>query len=357
MEEERNLKQESNWFAIALVVIVLFGVGAGVFEIIGTTPTLTLQCTTDVQDSGLLDLLAPAFESLYHCNFRWIAVGTGQALTNAGNGLGDVVIVHSATYELAFVNHTDPQETDTALGITYAGQGIFRVNFCYNFFIVVGPKNDPLGIANTTKYPTPLNSTQMFQLIYAAGQSGSPAGVTFVSRGDNSGTYNKEVSIWKALKDWNSTVGSISPYGWVKNVGTNSWYIQTGQGQGPTLTIANQKSAYCLTDLSTWLNMENSLPNLKVVSAENLTDLKNIYSVIAVDPALHSNVNFDLAKRFIYFMCEQAQNIIGNDTINGQRLYHRYVHFSPSLSPSGSLLDDVYTGTFAANLANASYVP
>jgi tungstate transport system substrate-binding protein len=340
-----------------LIVLVLAGTSIAALEIVGNPPTLTIQCTTDLQDSGLLDLLKPAFENMYYCTMRWVAVGTGQALTNAGNGLGDVVLVHSATYEMAFVNHTDPQETDAVLGITYAGQGIFRVNFCYNFFIIVGPKTDPLGISNTTKYPTPLNSTQMFSLIYAAGQSGSPAGVTFVSRGDNSGTYNKEVSIWKALKDWNSTVGSTSPYGWVKNVGTNSWYIQTGQGQGPTLTVANQKSAYALTDLSTWLNMENSLPNLKVVSAENLTDLKNTYSVIAVDPALHPNVNFNLAKKFIYFMCEQAQNIIGNDEINGQHLYHCYVNYPPSLSPSSSPLDDVYTGTFGANLANASYVP
>lgn len=122
-------------------------------------------------------------------------------------------------------------------------------------------------------------------------------------------------------------MGSTRTYGWVKNVGPNSWYIQTGQGQGPTLTIANEKSAYALTDLSTWLYMQNQLTNLKVPSAENLTDLKNICFMIAVDPALHSNVNFELAKKFIYFMCEQAQNIIGNYTIDGVPLYHRFVNF------------------------------
>jgi tungstate transport system substrate-binding protein len=350
------LENKTNWFAIALVVVVLVGTGAAVLQMVAI-PRLTIQTTTDIVDSGLMDRLIPQFESMYHCLVAYVAVGTGAALTNAGNGLGDVVITHSHTDELAFINHTDPQETDAALDITYAGQGIFRVNFAYNFFIVVGPKTDPLGISNTTKYLTPLNSTQMFALIYAAGQSGSPKGMTFVSRGDGSGTFNKEREIWEAIGDWNSTVvGTTIPYGWVKNVGTNSWYIQTGEGQGATLTVANQKSGYCLTDLSTWLNMESQLTNLKVVSAENLPDLKNTYSVMAVDPALHPNVHFDLAKKFIYFMCEQAQNIIGNYSINGQVLYHRDVNYSGT-SPSGSPLDDVYEGTFGANLANASYVP
>jgi tungstate transport system substrate-binding protein len=292
---------------------------------------------------------------MYHCIVGYVALGTGAALTNAGNGQGDIVIAHSPTDELAFINHTDPSETDAVMGITYAGQGIFRVNFAYNFFIIVGPNSDPLGISNTTKYPTPLNSTQIFQLIYNAGQSGSPK-VTFVSRGDGSGTFNKEKDIWEDIGEWNKTVGATSPYGWVKGVGTNSWYIQTGQGQGATLEVANEKSGYCLTDLSTWLNMENSLPNLKVVSAENLPDLKNVYSVMAVDPKLHPNVNFDLAKKFIYFMCEQAQSTIATYSINGQVLYHTDVNYSGT-SPSGSPLDDVYMGTFGVNLTNASYVP
>jgi tungstate transport system substrate-binding protein len=242
------------------------------------------------------------------------------------------------------------------MGITYAGQGIFRVNFAYNYFVIVGPTTDPLGISNSTKYPTALNSTQMFKLIYTAGQSGSPSGVTFVSRGDNSGTYTKEVSIWKAIKDWNTTVGSTSPYGWLKNVGLDSWYIQTGQGMGPTLTIANQKSAYVMTDYGTWLKMRSTLTNLKVVSGLELNDLKNTYSVIAVDPMLHPNANFDLAKKFIYFMCQDAQNIIGNYTINGELVFYKHVNYNGT-SPTFSSLDDVYTGIFGANLANASYYP
>lgn len=142
-------------------------------------------------------------------------------------------------------------------------------------------------------------------------------------------------------------MGSTSPYGWLKNVGLDSWYIQTGQGMGPTLTIANQKSAYVLTDYGTWLKMRSTLTNLKVVSSQNLSDLKNTYSVIAVDPMLHPNANFDLAKKFIYFMCQDAQNIIGNYTISGELVFYRYVNYAGT-SPTGSSLDDVYTGTFGA---------
>jgi hypothetical protein len=139
-------------------------------------------------------------------------------------------------------------------------------------------------------------------------------------------------------------------------VGAGSWYVQTGQGQGPTLAIANEKSAYLLTDYSNWLNMRGKLTNLRILSAINLKELKNTYSVIAVDPSLHPNANFNLAKKFIYFMCQDAQNIIGNYTIDGETVLYKYVNFNGT-SPSGSPLDDVYTGTFASNLANPSYQP
>jgi tungstate transport system substrate-binding protein len=350
MVRERTLGQESfpKWFAMALVVLVIVGTAAGAVQIVGNKPTLTIQTTTSMNDTGLLDLIKPAFEAKYWCTMRWVAVGTGQALTNAALGQGDVVVVHSATNEMAFINHTNPAQTNAQFNpaITYAGNGIFRVNFAYNYFVVVGPTSDPCHISGSGIAG---NATQIFKKIYTYGHANASA--IFVSRGDNSGTNTKEISLWKAAKVWNATAN------WPKSEPQPSpWYKSIGKGMGDTLTEANQLLAYTLTDYGTWLKMKDGLTSLEVVSTKSAPDLKNTYSVIAVDPQLHPNVNFDLARKFIYFMCRDAQNIIGNYTIAGELLFHKYVNYAGT-SPSGSPLDDVYTGTFGANLSNASYYP
>jgi tungstate transport system substrate-binding protein len=347
---EISLEQDllPKWFAVVIVVLVLSGTAIAVVQIVGNKPTLTIQTTTSMNDSGLLDLLKPAFEAKYRCTMRWVAVGTGQALTNAALGQADVVVVHSATNELAFINHTNPAQTNAQFNppITYAGNGIFRLNFAYNYFVIVGPTSDPLGISGSGIAG---NATQIFKTIYTYGHANASA--IFVSRGDNSGTNTKEISLWKAAKVWNSTTN------WPKGEPQPSlWYKSIGKGMGDTLTEANQLLAYTLTDYGTWLKMKDGLTNLKVVSTKSAPDLKNTYSVIAVDPQLHPNANFDLAKKFIYFMCRDAQNILGNYTIAGEPLFYKYVNYAGT-SPSGSPLDDVYTGTFGANLANVSYYP
>jgi tungstate transport system substrate-binding protein len=297
--------------------------------------------------------LKPAFDAKYAVNMRWVAVGTGAALANAAAGQADVVMVHSPSNEIWFINHTNPAQTNTKNSITYAGTGIFRVNFAYNYFVIVGPQSDPLGIAGSQ---IAANATAIFKKIYDFGHNHT-AGVLFESRGDNSGTFTKETSFWKAWKVWNSTAGSTSPYGWIKNEPQPStWYEQTGQGMGATLTIANQKLAYTLTDYGTWLKMRGGLTYLKVVSTLQAKDLKNTYSVIAVDPAQHSNANFDLARKFIYFMVQEGQNIIGNYTIDGEQVFTRYVNGTNTCG-CGSSLCDVDNGTFNTNLANPSFMP
>jgi tungstate transport system substrate-binding protein len=340
---------------IAIVLIALVGTSLGIGIIILTPrTTLTIQTTTSLNDSGLLDLLKPAFETKYVVNMRWVAVGTGQALANAALGEADVVMVHSPTNEYWFINHTNPEQTNANHSITYAGTGIFRVNIAYNYYVIVGPTSDPLGIAGS---PIAGNATAIFQKIYTFGHNGT-SGIFFASRGDASGTNSKEVSIWKALKYWTST-GSNSTYlGWPKNEPQPSpWYKSVGKGMGGTLQFANQQLAYTLTDYGTWLKMRSGLTDLKVVSALNCSDLKNVYSVIAVDPTQHSNANFDLARKFIYFMVREGQNIIGNYTIDGEQVFTRYVNGTHAVCGCGSSLCDVDEGTFYSNLANPSFRP
>lgn len=295
--------------AYALIMVMMVASVALIGAAMLTVPrvTLTLQTTTSMQDSGLLDLIKPAFDEKYGVNLRWVAVGTGQALTNAGRGDGDVVIVHSKASELEFINHTSTK-------YSYSGQGIFRVSFAYNYYVIVGPTNDPAGISTNSTIAN--NGTRVFKAIYDYCEA-NPSQY-FASRGDKSGTNTKEEGIWKLL----GVNGTVQ---------TKSWYKSLGQGMGPTLTYSNQVGAYTLTDYGTWLKMKSTLTYLKVASGKTNSDLKNTYSIIAVDPAKHPNVNFDLAKKLIYFMVHEGQNIIGNYTIDGEAVFTKYLNPNPTV--------------------------
>ncbi len=193
---------------------------------IGASPptSIMLATTTSTRDSGLLDYLIPLFEKISNVTVKYIGVGTGAALDTAREGNADIVMVHAESLELEFVNE---------------GHGIHRVHFMYNDFIVVGPGNDPANIRAA------MNVTEAFLRIY---QTKS----LFVSRGDNSGTNVKELSIW-------ATAGvTINPDNetWAEE---NSWYIESGQGMSSTLTMAYNLKAYTLVDRATWLAVHESL--------------------------------------------------------------------------------------------------
>src|SRR5207237_3417292 len=168
---------------------------------------LTLATTTSTQDSGLLDVLIPRFEKQFNVKVKVVAVGTGQALKLGTDGNADVVLVHARQQEDAFVS---------------AGDGIYRRDVMYNDFIIVGPSADPAKIASVKL------AADAFRQI---ANTQSP----FASRGDQSGTNTKELAIWKAA--------SITPNG--------GWYLSLGQGMGETLTFANEKGAYTLSDRAT----------------------------------------------------------------------------------------------------------
>jgi len=229
---------------------------------------LILATTTSLQDSGLLDVLVPAFEQASGYTVKTVAVGTGQALTMGQQGNADVLFVHAPTQEQAFMD---------------AGWGVDRRLVAHNYFWIVGPAADPAGISSLT------SGVDAFKKIAAAK-------TTFVSRGDASGTNTKELALWKSA-------GITTPI-------TASWYVSTGQGMGPTLQIASQKGGYTLTDTATFLANKANLTLAALLKGD--TSLINIYSVIAVNPAKWPKVNAAGAKAFEDYVTGTAgQKIIG----------------------------------------------
>jgi tungstate transport system substrate-binding protein len=227
---------------------------------------LILATTTSLQDSGLLDVLVPAFEQASGYTVKTVAVGTGQALTMGQQGNADVLFVHAPTQEQAFMD---------------AGWGVDRRLVAHNYFWIVGPASDPAGISGMT------SAVDAFKKIAASG-------ATFISRDDNSGTNTKELSLWKSA--------GITPSG--------SWYVQSGQGMGPTLQIASEKGGYTLTDTATFLANQSKLTLQALVKSDS--SLINIYSVIAVNPAKWPKVNAAGAKAFEDYVTGTAgQQIIG----------------------------------------------
>lgn len=237
---------------------------------------LKLATTTSTADSGLLDYILPDFQNKFNAKVDVIAVGTGQAIELGAKGDVDVVLVHARASEDKFVAD---------------GDGINRLDVMYNDFVLVGAKEDPAKVKDMN------NVKDAFTAI-------SKASATFVSRGDNSGTYTKEKSIW--------TAAQIVP---TKEM---TWYLSIGQGMGETLLFANEKKGYTLADRGTWLSQKSKLPNLiVVVGGETINDNKdktllNPYGVIPVNPAKHAGVNFDLATKFANWLTSaETQKKIG----------------------------------------------
>jgi tungstate transport system substrate-binding protein len=207
-----------------------------------TTSDVILASTTSTQDSGLFDVLIPAFEAANPAyKVKVVAVGSGEALTLGQNKDADVLLVHSPSAETSFVA---------------AGFGTDRKPVMYNDFVIVGPASDPAKVKETT------SGVKAFARI-AASKS------IFVSRGDNSGTFTKEMSLW--------TSATVTPKG-------QSWYLSTGQGMGETLKIANEKLGYTIVDRATWLTNADKDPDLTLL-LEGDKKLFNPYHVILIPGA------------------------------------------------------------------------
>lgn len=201
-------------------------------------PAVILATTTSTQDTGLLDVLVPAFEKASGYAVKTIAVGTGAALAMGERGDADVLLVHAPSAEEAYIAK---------------GRGLSRALVMHNAFIVIGPPNDPAHVKGTA------TAQEAFAAI---GRAEAP----FVSRGDDSGTNIKELALWKAA--------GLTPSG--------GWYIKTGSGMADTLHVASQKAAYTLTDDGTYLSQRATLALIPLV--EDARDLRNVYHVIVVRP-------------------------------------------------------------------------
>lgn len=242
---------------------------------------LELATTTSTVDSGLLGVLHPPFEQAFNAQLKVIALGTGAALRSGENGDVDAVLVHARPSEDDFIR---------------AGFGINRRNVMFNDFIVVGPAADPAGIRGLG------SAAEAFARI---AQTES----TFISRGDHSGTHQKELAIWRQA--------DVQPQG--------RWYLSIGSGMGETLVQSSQQGAYTLSDRGTYLALRQNLA-LEVLVEGPVKGgdpfLFNPYGVIAVNPARYPNRNYALAMAYIgYLTSPQAQQLIASFTVEGEALF------------------------------------
>jgi tungstate transport system substrate-binding protein len=217
---------------------------------------LILATTTSTQDTGLLDVLVPTFEEQSGYKVKTIAVGSGQAIELGERGEADVILAHSPRAEEDLVA---------------AGFAIEREPVMYNDFVIVGPADDPAGIAAVEQAAAALALIAETEAV-------------FISRGDESGTHTKELSVWERA--------AIEPGG--------AWYQETGQGMGATLNVANEKRGYTLSDRGTYLSQRDSL-DLEIL-LEGDSALFNPYTVMVVNPEKHSEVNVEAAREFAAFI-------------------------------------------------------
>ncbi len=242
---------------------------------------LICASTTSTQNSGLFDWLLPKFKADSGIEVHVIAAGTGAALEMGKRGDADVVFVHAKGLELALVKE---------------GYFVSRRDVMYNDFVIVGPKDDPAGIRAAINISEALSKIER-----ALGP--------FVSRGDNSGTHKKELSLWAKV--------DLVPAGLKKE----SWYMEVGQGMSKTTRIASEKQAYTLTDRGTWLAKMDTL-DLEILF-EGDPELFNQYGVMAVNPARNPHINHKDAKAFIEWLTsEKGQQAIDDfRSIKGDRLF------------------------------------
>jgi tungstate transport system substrate-binding protein len=246
---------------VALATAALLGAGPA------QAATVILSTTTSTQDSGLLDVLVPLFEKKTGYTVKAVAVGSGQALALAARGEADVTLSHAPALERRYVEE---------------GKLLNRRLVMYNDFVIVGPAEDPARIGGGR------SAVEAMRRIAAAG-------ARFVSRGDRSGTHVLELSLWKQA--------GVEPRG--------GWYIESGQGMGQTLAIANERLAYTLTDRGTWLAFQKRLG--LAVLLERDRPLLNLYAVLEVNPANGPRINAAGGRAFADFLVSpEAQAVIGS---------------------------------------------
>lgn len=265
-------KNKITYFLILILILMLiFTLAAAAEEI------LTMATTTSTENSGLLAELIPPFEEKFDVRVDVVAVGTGAAIELGRNGDVDIIFVHARDAEDEFVAN---------------GYGVNRRDVMYNDFVILGPTSDPAGVKNAE------TAAEALTLI-AEKES------EFISRGDDSGTHKKELFLWKSAG--------------IKTDG--SWYLESGQGMGPSISMADERQAYILADRGTYLAYSGDI-ELKIINSGD-SALFNPYGIIPVNPAYHTHLNYQLAVALTgYLTSQQGQKIINSFMSQGEQLFY-----------------------------------
>jgi len=288
---------------VMLVVVAVIGMAGGGYAFLSVNgpgkKKVMVSTTTSLYETGFLDVIKTSFEGKHpDMNVSFISQGTGLAIQTAMRGDADMILVHAPSSEYLFLN---------------GSYGVNRKILAYNFFIIVGPRQDPAGI-------TGKSVSDALKQIRAAGLNGT---TVWVSRGDNSGTYTKEVSLWKS-------VGLD-----VKQLRTEKWYLEAGSGMTATLQLANEKRAYTLSDMGTYLqNLKNhNIDLVQIIGASK--SLLNVYSAIADNPnnPNMTKTNFAGSMQLIrYLVSDEGQQLFANYGVSnyGQPLFQPYIPLAQS---------------------------
>lgn len=241
--------------------------------------SILVQSTTSTANSGFYDYVLPIFTEETGITVNVVAVGTGQAIKNAENCDGDVLLVHAKPSEEQFVAD---------------GFGVTRSDLMYNDFVIVGPGSDPAGVSGSSDAEASLRTIADTQSLFA-------------SRGDDSGTHKKELSLWEAA--------GVDPAS-----GSGGWYRETGSGMGATLNAGIGMNAYVLTDRATWISFGNKADF--DIAVEGDEDLFNQYGVILVNPEKCPSINAADGQTFIdWLLSDAGQEVIRGFTLDGQQLF------------------------------------
>lgn len=240
---------------------------------------IILQSTTSTQNSGLYDALLPQFFEHSGIEVRVVAVGTGQAIRNAANCDGDLLLVHAKQSEEQFVAD---------------GYGITRSDVMYNDFVIVGPGSDPAGLSDSSNVATALQKIAQTE-------------TAFASRGDDSGTHKKELGLWK-----DAGVQAAAASG--------GWYRETGSGMGATLNVGVGMNAYVMTDRATWIAFGNKADHKILVEGDPA--LFNQYGIVDINPDRCRNVKTVMARKFMdWILSPIGQSSIAAYQLDGQQLF------------------------------------
>lgn len=263
---------------LKIAAVLSLGIFTAPLSATAEEKSIILQSTTSTENSGLLNHLIPIFKKDTGIRIHVVAVGTGQALKNAQNGDGDVLLVHAKSAEETFVKK---------------GYGVERFDVMFNDFVILGPKKDPAKIKGMKDVT--LGLAQI-----------SNKKASFISRGDDSGTHKKELNLWK-----NAGIALNKDL---------TWYRESGSGMGATLNIAAGMGAYVMSDRATWIAFKNKA-NLEIL-IEGDKRLFNQYGVILVNPEKHKNVKAKLGQTFIDWLTgAKGQAAIKTFKVNGKQLF------------------------------------